>query len=717
MYRNLYLIGGGCLALAVIFLACFQRSARGRADFVWNNGTEPQTLDTGLMSGQPEGDLAIGLFEGLTIYHPQTLEPVPGVARNWRIDGLKYVFELRPDAWWVKGDEIYAVDGKPRRVTAEDFVYAWRRHFLPETGSEYSYLLHLIAGAREYQDKVAEHWDTLVQRYQREKPGITVTRPSSLDPVERAELERFRTELWDRTVGVRANGDLELEVTLESPALYFLALTNFYPFFPVPREAIEEHGDEWVLPGNIVSNGPYRLAEWKFNSFVRLAKNAHYWETANYAATRMRELEGRESLAPFERRDLDLLNQFGAFGERGLETMEALAIEERNTSLNLYINGDIDRDREIPSDVAGDLIAELSREGSDFRQVHHGVGMQVYFYNVNTTLAVFQGETGRKLRRAMSLAVDRRGLIDAVTRAHQKPAYRLVPPGIAGYPGEPLFGSSRAEDLAEAKRLVAEVRGEGVKLPTLRLLYNTHEGHAKIAAFLQNGWKRDLGIETTLANQEWGVFLDSRRNGAFDLARSGWIADYPDPNTFLDMFTTGNQNNDPKYQNAHYDRLINEYGARILEMLATGESRKKALADIESWPAWKVVAGSRSRSDGRTLEQAVREALRAEPPTEGNARLDHAARTRLLLMEAAEEMLIHDMPIIPCYFYTQTQVWPPELEGMYLNARDVHPLKFLRWQGGTRPPGSRYRYFPRISTRARLVTAGERAAERAGADP
>lgn len=700
MYKNVIVILAGCLACLGVFFATFHGSARGRADFAWNNGTEPQTLDPGLMSGQPEGEIAIGLFEGLTAYHPETLDPMPAIAKSWEVDGLSYTFQLRPDAWWVKGDDILAVDGKQRYVTAQDFVYSWRRHLLPETGSEYSYLFHHIAGAREYEEVVGKHWKALVERYRKEHPDIVTNRVENLLPKDREQIETFREEEWNRLVGVKARGELELEITLQSPAPYFLALTSFYPFFAVPREAIEAHGEEWVLPKNIVNSGPYLLDEWKFNSYVRLRKNPNYWETEAYVQKRMAELEAKDSLGKEQQEELDLYQRFGSFEAKGMATMEALAIEDRNTSLNLYINGDIDRDREVPAEVVKDLLAEAQRDDSTFKHVHHGVMQTVYFFGINTKLPVFQGENGRKLRRALSLCIDRQGVVDVVTRAHQKPAFRLVPPGIQGYSGAPLFGSGSHEaDKAEAKRLVEELRAAGARIPPLTILYNTHQGHEKIAAFLQNGWSKDLGIETKTQNQEWGVFLDSRRTGSFDIARSAWIADYPDPNTFLDMFTTGNQNNDPKYSNPLFDRLVMEYCARILDFMETKESRAKVLADIETWPEWRAVSKSRRLEDGRLLGAAIEEALSAEPPTDEAARLDEAMRTRLLLFEVAEEILLHDMPIIPLYFYTTTQIWPPELEGMALNARDAHPLKWLRWKEGERPTGSRYADFPRVPTR------------------
>ncbi len=729
MYRNLYIILAGCGICLAIFAvsfsgrATFSTSGGDPVDFIFNNATEPQTLDPGIMSGQPEGALAIGLFEGLTCYHPETLQPMPGVATSWEIEGLTYSFELRQDHWWVKQGGIYEVDGQPRNVVAGDFIYAWRRHLHPETGSEYSYLLYLIEGAEEYERVVTEHWTSLINRYKQEHPDVVLVKPSSLtDPVaaEAADpavlqadydaLEKFRNEAWERLVKVRAAGDYRLDVTLRSPAPYFLDLTSFYTLAPVPREAIEAYDRQWILPENIVTNGPYVLADWRFNSFIRLQKNLHYWETAAYAAERIASLESRaaDELRSPERAELEFLKQFGGFVDNGLDTIDALAVEEQTTSLNLYINGDVDRIREVPTAVVGDLIALSESPGKQLGDVHHGVYNAAYFYNLNVDLPIFQagpdGEFGRKVRRALALAVDRQILIDVVTRAHQEPAYRLVPAGVAGYSDLPLFGSGDyAKDLAEAKRLIDEVRAAGVRIPKLKILYNSHEAHAKVAVFIQGLWKTHLGIDVETSNQEWGVFLDSRRTGNYEIARSGWIGDYTDPNTFLDMFTSNNQNNDPNYHNPLYDRIILKYAAYILDYLATAEQRQALLDDLRSWPQYEAVVAGQRRPDGTTLGESLTAALKKFETVSASQRLDLAFEIRLLLFEVAETMLLYDQPIIPLYFYTSTQLWPRELQNMFINNRDVHPLKVLRWEGGKRPLGNRYERFPRISPRIRTA--------------
>lgn len=692
MYRNLWIILFGCSLLIAVFFLAFTGSARGRADFIWNNATEPQTLDPGLMSGQPEGEIAMGLFEGLTMYHPDSLAPVPALASDWSINGLAYTFHIRQNAWWVKSDQ------KIRPVIAHDVAYSWQRHFFPETGSEYSYLLYVVAGAEQYEKAVADHWSATVNRYKSEHKDIVVRRPASLLPADRAAVEKFRTDKWNELVGVKTPDDHTLVVTLHAPAPYFLALTSFYPLFPAFREAIEEHGDEWILPQNIVTNGPYTLNEWRTNAYVRLKKNRHYWETAEYAVKRKKALVGKEPV-DYQKAELELLDRYGPFVENGMESVEALAIQENNTAMNLFLNGDLDRIRTIPQEVLGDLLLAARKPETKIPDLHHGVIGAIYYYNLNMKLPAFaNGEASRKLRRALALAIDRRGVVEVVTRGFQRPAFGFVPPGLPGYPEGRFFGSGDYDkDVAEAKRLMEEVRKSGMKIPVLQILYNNDEAHRKVAAFIQNGWAQHLGVESKLSNQEWGVFLDARRTGNYEISRSGWVGDFPDPTTYLELLTSGNQNNDPKYSNPVYDKLVREYAPRILETLATAESRAEILKTLKGSAAYRDEIGKVKQEDGRTLDEALRTSIAAYGEVKGSERLEKAGAIRLLLFQAAEGLAVYDMPVIPLYYYTSSQLWPAGLEGMFLNQRDTHPLKVLRWEGGARKKGTRYGAFPSLN--------------------
>ena len=383
--------------------------------------------------------------------------------------------------------------------------------------------------------------------------------------------------------------------------------------------------------------------------------------------------------------------------ERGLEVLEALAVEDRNTALNLYLVGDLDYVHELPPEVTRDLIEEARRGGKGAGHLHHGPSLTVYFYHLNLRLPVFQGEAGRKLRRALALAVDRASIARDVARGEHLPAFRMVPPGIPGYPAGPLLGSGDLEtDIAEARRLVDEVRRERGPIPRLRVLYNTSETHEKIAAAVQALWRTRLGIDVDLANQEWGVFLDSRRGGDFDIARASWIADYPDPATFLDVFRGGSPNNDTGYSSPAYDELL-DAAARPLD-LAEDRSRRGLIGLLEEGETAETLR-ARRRPDGSSLLEEVRAALGRLAAAPAPDRAGPAAALRLLLLQAAEEVLMRDAPAVPIFFHAYTQLWPPGLEGLHLNASDYHPPRFLRWAGGLRPAGSRAAELPRFPAR------------------
>lgn len=713
MYRNLYVILGGCSILLAIFFTAFNGSADGRADYVWVNGAEPETLDVARMTGQPDGEIAIAIFEGLTVYHPETLAPLPGVAESWDVDGLTVTFHLRPNSWWVKQGKIVETNGRKRNVTSGDFVYAWMRHCLPETGSQYSNLLDYIEGVEAFKAETAEQWRTICDG--RKKSGLALPQsPKELEPAERDEVESFRRKLWDKKVGIRAPDERTLQVTLKAFVPFFLQITNFYPLMPVPREAVEEHGKEWILPRNILCNGPYLLDSWRFNFKIRLKKNPHYWETSEYVDARTRDLERSGDVRAEQAAQIELWRKYGSFEQQGLGTLDALAIEKEDTALNLYLNGDNDKVRSLPTHVVGDLLKEnASRPIPD---LHHSVNPTIYYFDINLGRPVFQsGEPGRKLRQALALAIDRKRLIRDIARAHQVPAYSMVPEIVRGYNYESRFGSGDfAKDVSLARQLVSEAKAAGLKPPNLRILYNTMEAHKSIAAFIQDQWKQNIGVESTLENQEWQTYLNSRRSGQFDVARAGWIPDYSDPTTYLDMFTSDNFDSDkdptrldrpmifnpqnhPKYNNPHYNRIVLQYCSRLPEYLDTADKRKAIVADIQSWGGFgAAIEGAGRRTGTSSVADLQRTLDEYGTATNDPQRFGVSVRIRLLLLEIAEQMLMHDMPIIPLYHYTMTELWDPRLEGVWMNERDVHPPRFLRWKDGKRPTGTRYRDFPQF---------------------
>jgi oligopeptide transport system substrate-binding protein len=571
-------------ALAVVGVT-FDASSQLPADFRFVNGTEPRTLDPGLMTGEPESRIANELFEGLTRREARSLQPAPGVAERWEVseDSRVYTFHLRADARWS--------DGSP--VTAHDFAYAWRRLVDPATGSEYAYLLHGLRGARAFH---------------------------AGDPEAR---RRFGVD-----VGVIARGDLTLVVELEAPIAWFLELTSHFSAYPVPRRVVEAHPRDWFLPGRIVSNGPFVLAGWRVGDRIRLARNPHYW--------------GRDAVA--------------------LATVDALPVESPTTALNLFLRGDVDW---VPR-LYPDELVDVLRERDDF---YHGPGLSVYYFRLNTRRPPLDDP---RVRQAIGLAIDRREITDLVLRLGQIPATAIVPPGMPGYRSP---GSGMGFDVARARALLAEAGhagGRGIR--PIGILYNTHETHKKIAEVIADQLRRNLGIDVSAYNQEWQSYLASMRAGDYDIGRAGWIGDYLDPNTFLDIWITDGGNNQTGWGDPAYDALI-----------AAAADPAAASRDPD-----RLLALAVERADAAAAFAAAAEA----DAQGGAARGEALAKLRLELLRQAEAILIQrGFPVVPIYFYVVSGLVSPDVTGFYpeltlpdgspaANLQGLHPLREVRVRRG-----------------------------------
>lgn len=382
-------------------------------------------------------------------------------------------------------------------VTAHDFVYSWERFLNPETAAEYAYQLWYVKGARAYSTDLNDEGQP--------RNGF-------------------------ETVGIRAADEHTLVVELAQPTPFFIQLTAFYPLFPVNRRNIEaaqaKYPDrwryEWLRPENIVTNGPFRVVERRINDRIRLVKHEGYWDADSVALNRV----------------------------------DALAVEQYMTNLNLYLQGDADWIQFIPNQ----LIARLL-EREDFNPTPY---FGSYFYRVNTTQPPFDDP---RVRRALALCIDRVAITRYITKSGQIPWYSLVPFGMEGYRPQEMPHHADPEgdyertfrmDVEEAKRLLVEAGyGPGREpFPVTELHYNTSETHRDIAELIADSWRRELGINTKLLNQEWKVYLDTQRNLRYDVSRASWIGDYLDPNTFMDMWVTDGENNKTGWGDPRYDAAI-----------------------------------------------------------------------------------------------------------------------------------------------------------------
>lgn len=398
--------------------------------------------------------------------------------------------------------------------------------------------------------------------------------------------EAFATGKLDdfSKVGVKALDPHTLQVTLNAPTPYFIQLMDHYSTFAVHRPTIERFGKAtdrftpWTRVDNMVGNGPFRLKEWKLNRRIIVEKSDTYWDRDNVA------LNGIE-----------------------FYPVENIASEER-----MFRVGQLHYTNSIPLDK---IPVYREMENSPYVNAPY---LGTYYYLLNTNEPPLDDV---RVRRALSLAVDRQLLNDSVLHGTNVPAYGITPPGTLGYQPPKVF----EYDVALARQLLAEAGypdGEG--WPGLELIYNTSESHLKIAVALQQMWKDALNIDVTLANQEWKVYLDSVDQMDFQMARRGWIGDYVDPNNFLDLFLCNSGNNSTGFCDPVYDDMI--------------------------------------------TQQAPRAKTREE---------------RYAIFNAAETRLMEQMPIIPIYTYTSNHLIHPSVQGMPSNLMDYVNYKYVELDGDT----------------------------------
>ncbi|MDP0501118.1 MAG: peptide ABC transporter substrate-binding protein [Verrucomicrobiota bacterium JB022] len=383
-------------------------------------------------------------------------------------------------------------------------------------------------------------------------------------------------------VGVKALDEHTLQLTLVGPTPYFPTLLTHYAWYPVPIGTIEAHGGlfdrsgAWTRPGNIVGNGPFVLTRWEPNSRLQARPNRFYWNRENVA----------------------------------LKGIDFFPIENDETSARMFDAGELHLTHSLPTSDY-----ERRKMRGDPTLVE-GQQLGTYYYALNTDRKPLDDA---RVRRALALALDRSVIVQHITRSGERPAHRFVPDGFNQYAYE---GPARYKP-AEARRLLAEAGfPNGAGFPELTLTYNTLEGHRRIAEAVANLWRENLGIGVRLENIEWRTYLERRAQGEFQIGRMGWVADYYDPLTFLEIMISESGNNDSNWSNAEYDRLV---------------------------------------------AQAMREP-------------DMAARGRQ--MAAAEAILMEEMPVVPVYFYARRWLQDERVQGWHFNLLDQHPYQFVSLEGG-----------------------------------
>lgn len=317
-------------------------------------------------------------------------------------------------------------------------------------------------------------------------------------------------------LGVKALDDHTFEVTLGEPVPYFYKLLVHPSVSPVPKSVVEKFGDKWTQPANIVTNGAYKLKNWVVNERIVLERNPQYWDN-----------------------DKTVINQ-----------VTYLPISSEVTDVNRYRSGEIDMTyNNMPIELFQKLKKEIPNE------VRVDPYLCTYYYEINNQKAPFNDV---RVRTALKLALDRDIIVNKVKNQGDLPGYSYTPPYTDGAKlVEPeWFKWSQKKRNEEAKKLLTEAGFTADKPLTLDLLYNTSDLHKKLAIAVASIWKKNLGANVKLENQEWKTFLDTRHQGAFDVARAAWCADYNEPTSFLNTMLSDSSNNTAHYKSPAFDKLI-----------------------------------------------------------------------------------------------------------------------------------------------------------------
>jgi oligopeptide transport system substrate-binding protein len=608
------------------------------------SGDEPESIDPHGTSGQPEGRIIMALFEGLVEYHPKTMAPIPAIAERWHVnnDSSEFVFHLRKNARWSNGDAI----------NANDFVYSFRRGLAPETASRNANLASYIMYAPAFNSGAVFIKDPKTNQFLLEKNfadsanGTTPTEPLSQMPLKNpaeeykatveepqadadtafhqfmhspARLtlpgdEKQRNALLTANaklqaavdgkefvpvsaedIGVEAVDDYTLRISLSQPAPFFDGLLANQFFHLVPRKAVEQYGRHWTDPGHIITCGPFRLRSWKPYAEIVVERDPMYWDAANVH----------------------------------LDEIHFYPMNDNPTTMNLYKVGELES---ALNHVVPTTWLDVVRSKKDYME---GSEAAITYIYINVTKPPMNDV---RVRKAFNMAIDRNAW--ATSRKVVKPLTAFTPEGIfKGYP-QPRgdgFDPARARQLlGEAGFPVTARSGGGFSCPKfpvdqVEYAFNTASANRSMAEFMQAQWKQNLGITVSLRSMETKTFFAARPALEYKgFALGIWGADYMDPFTFLNIFSTPTGDNGSGWFDQKYVDMLNEAN--------------------------------------RTLDK----------------------QKRYELLAKAEKYLLDAQPIIPIETLAVNFIKKPYLKGMYPNAGALFPWKFMyierdpaKWDYGT----------------------------------
>ncbi|WP_373170189.1 ABC transporter substrate-binding protein [Klebsiella sp. Q11] len=356
--------------------------------------------------------------------------------------------------------------------------------------------------------------------------------PGNMHIVNGAEIAQGQKE--PETLGVKAVDDATLEVTLTQPNAAFLAMLAHPSLVPLDKVLISRYGDKWTKPEHIVTSGPYKLSQWVVNERIVAERNPRYWDNAHTV----------------------------------INKVTYLPISSETADVNRYKAGEID----IVYTVPINQFAQLKKTMGD--QLDVSPQLATYYYEFNTTRPPFNDP---RVRRALNMALDKDIIAEKVLGQGQRPAWLISQPDIGGVKlHNPEYASwPREKRIAEAKKLLSEAGYNETHPLVFNLLYNTSESHQRIAIAASSMWKKNLGVEAKLQNQEWKTMLDAMHTHNFDAVRYAWIADYDDAATFLNNFRTGDSENTSQYSNPAYDEALRN-AAKASDTTARGKFYQQA---------------------------------------------------------------------------------------------------------------------------------------------
>lgn len=438
-----------------------------------------------------------------------------------------------------------------------------------------TYIFHLRKDAKWSDGKPLTAHDVEFSWKRLMNPATGAVNASMTDVIENAQAYRT-TKLPLEKVGVKAKDDFTLLVKLNSPVSYFLSMIEYVIFAPLPEHLIEKlkvekKEDQWTKPENIVVSGPFKIKEERFKQFRIFEKNTFY-----YHADQVR-----------------------------LNRVKTLVIEGYKADLNAYKTGQ--HDWSCCNSVPSEMISQLQTQKDFYTDPY----LALYFFMTNTNKKPLNDA---RVRKALSLAIDRKSIVENVARGGQMPTRDLVPPGTFGYKGI----KSSLYDVPTAQKLLAEAGfPNGQNFPKLQYKYNSGEIHLLIAQAVQQMWKKNLNIDIVLINEEWAVLQDDQKSGNFEITRRAWIADYIDPYSFVNVLISNGTNNKSGWKNKTYDELV---------------------------------AASNHETN---------------------------TKKRFAFFEKVEKILEEEQPFIPLYVYTRLYMKKPFLKGFWPNLLNRHEWKYM----------------------------------------